>query len=114
MFHTNPPLDIRWIFLDLSKAFDRVWQGGLMHKLRSLGICGNYYRLIHSFLRDRHQKVILKGQSSNWSNIKAGVSQGLILRLLLFLVYINDLTSYRAIKLSVALLFIVKNTTSTL
>ena len=97
----------------IKKAFDRVSQSGLMHKL-SLGICGNYYRLIHSFLGDRHQKVVLKGQSSNWSHIKAGVSQGLILRLLLFLVYINNLTSYRAIKLSMALLFIEKNTASTL
>ena len=62
-----------------------------MHKLKSLGISGNYYGLIHSFLSDRHQRVVLNGQSSRWSHIKAGVSQGSILRVLLFLVYINDL-----------------------
>ena len=53
-FYTNPSLDVREPFLDLSKAFDRVWHDGLMYKLNSLGICGNYYRPIHSFLSDRH------------------------------------------------------------
>ena len=62
-----------------------------MYKLKSLGISENYYGLIHSFLSDRHQRVVLNGQSSRWSHIKAGVSQGSILRVLLFLVYINDL-----------------------
>ena len=44
-----------------------------MYKLKSLGIYGNYYGLIHSFLSDRHQREVLNGQSSNWSYIKAGV-----------------------------------------
>ena len=64
-FDTNPSLDVRGVFLDLSKAFDRVWHDGLMYKLKGLGICGNYYELIHSFLNDRHQRVVLNGQSSN-------------------------------------------------
>ena len=57
----------------------------------SLGICGNYYGLIHSFLSDRHQRVVLSGQSSNWSHTEAGVPEGSILGSILFLVYINDL-----------------------
>ena len=52
----------------------------------------NCYGLMHSFLSDRHQRVVLNGQSSKWSHIKAEVPQGSILRPLLILVYINDLS----------------------
>ena len=58
-FDANPSLDVREVFLGLPKAFDRVWHDGLMYKLKTLGICRNYYGLIHSFLSDRHQRVVL-------------------------------------------------------
>ena len=74
-----------------TKAFDKIWHDGLMYKLKRLGICGKYYELIHSFLNDRHQRVVLNGQCSNWSNIKADVPQGSILGPLLLLAYVNDL-----------------------
>ena len=56
VFDANLSVDVRWVFVDLSKAFDRVWHDGLMYKLKILGICGNYYELLHSFLSDRHQR----------------------------------------------------------
>ena len=85
-------LEIRGIFLDTSKAFDKVWHEGLAYKLRSNGICGNLLQLSISFLDRRKQRVLLNGQCSSWDFINAGVPQGSILVSLLFLIYVNDLT----------------------
>ena len=79
------------MFLDLSKAFDRVWHDGLMYKMECCGISGNLHALIQSFLSDRKQRVVLNGKSSQWSTIAAGVPQVSVLGPLFFLVYINEL-----------------------
>ena len=70
-FDANPSLEVRGIFLDLSKAFDKIWHDRLLYKLRRMVICGEYLGLIDSFLSDRLQRVLLNGQSSKWSQIKA-------------------------------------------
>ena len=69
--------EVRGVFLDISKTFDKVWRKGIIHKLKRNGISGNLLSLLTDFLRNRKQRVILNGQSSSWANINAGVSQGL-------------------------------------
>ena len=82
-------LEVREIFLDISKAFDKVWHDGLIFKLCQNGICGETINILEDFLSDRKQRVALNGQCSSWTDIRAGVPQGSILVPLLFLIYIK-------------------------
>ena len=72
-YDTNPSQEVRALFLEISKAFDRVWHKGLLYKIRNFGIEGNLFKLIESFLSDRYQRVTIYGQTSNWLSVKAGV-----------------------------------------
>ena len=85
-------LEVRSIFFDIAKAFDKVWHDGIILKLTQNGVSGNLLNLLREFLNERKQRVILNGQFFTWENVSVVVPQGSILSPLLFLIYINDLT----------------------
>ena len=53
--------ETRAVFLDISKAFDKVWHEGLIIKLKANGINGSLINILYSFLTGRKQRVVLNG-----------------------------------------------------
>ena len=90
-FHQHPTLEVRANFLDISKAFERVWHEGSLFKLERIGISGNLLSLVRGFLSNRFQRVVVKDQCSSWSPVLDGVPRGSILGQLYFMIYISDL-----------------------
>ena len=85
--------EVRGVFLDISKTFDKVWHEGLLLKLRLKRISGNLLKFMEDFLEIRYHRIVLNWQVSKWAAVKAGVPQGSIYGLLLFLIYNNNLSN---------------------
>ena len=72
------------MYPDISKAFDKVWHKGLLHKLEAIGVRDPLLSWFCSYLSDRKQRVVIDGQSSDGIDINSGVPQGSVLGPLLF------------------------------
>ena len=81
------------VFLDFTKAFDSVPHERLLLKLKGYGIEGNLLKWFRNFLTNRQQRVVVRGTFSSWTHVKSGVPQGTILGPILFLIYVNDISS---------------------
>ena len=83
--------DMRIVFMNMSKAFDKVWHKGVIFKLKRKEIDGLLLKWFISYLENRFQRVVIDGQSSNELPVQIGVPQGSILGSLDFLIYMDDI-----------------------
>ena len=81
----------RLVKLDFSAAFDRVSPGGLLYKLRSVGVGGQFLAIVSEFHSDRRQHVRLDGKIRASVNVVSKVYQGSDLEPLLLILYTSEL-----------------------
>ena len=87
----NDGSEVDVIYLDYSKAFDKVDHETLLLKMRQYGIKGPIYNWIECFLKNRKQTVVVDGVKSTFEEVESGVPQGTVLGPVFFIVYVIDL-----------------------
>jgi len=101
--HTNKEIkkDVYLTFLDLSKAFDRVWRSGLWTKMWSMGVKGALLRALHSTYEQQSFQVKIGEHTSHQNDCSNGLRQGSVLSPLLFSLLfstvVNDLDKNKGI-----------------
>jgi hypothetical protein len=81
------------IYTDLSKAFDKINHNILLHKLGCFGFHGNLLAWLSSYIRNRLQAVVINNCVSGFGVCSSGVPQGSHLGPILFILYVNDVSS---------------------
>lgn len=78
-------------FLDVSKAYDRVWRPGLWHKLRNLGVGAKVLTMLQAMFGRVIRNILVNDTFTDYADLQTGVPQGAVLSPYLYAVFINGL-----------------------
>ena len=79
------------VWIDLEKAFDKVWKEGLKLKMRQVGVGGRMYKWIGQYMHNRKARAQVNQQYSRKKTLRQGVPQGGVLPPTLFLIFLHDI-----------------------
>jgi hypothetical protein len=78
-------------FIDIKKAFDRVFRDGIWKRMRERGMGGKIERVVRALYRSIESCVLVDGLKTDWFGVDVGVRQGCVLSPVLFSMYIDGL-----------------------
>ena len=78
-------------FIDIQKAYDRIWREGLWHKLQNYGMTGKMWRVIRNIYESVESCVLVNDERSRFFEVDVGLRQGCLMSPILFAIYINGL-----------------------
>ena len=79
----------RCAFIDVRKAYDRVWRDGLWKRLWDAGVRGKMWRVLRAMYKETKSCVMVDGKQTDWFETKMGVRQGCVLSPILYSIFIN-------------------------
>lgn len=98
--YTPRPQGTAAVFLDVAKAFDKVWHDGLIYKLYEQLYPDRLVLIIQDFLRDRNFRYRVEGTHSSHHPINAGVPQGSALAPILYSIFTSDIPRHPKVELA--------------
>jgi len=78
-------------FIDVQKAYDRIWRKGLWHKLKEYGMSSKMWRVLRNVYSSVESCVLINDKRTKFFDIEVGLRQGCLMSPILFAIYINGL-----------------------
>lgn len=94
--HKKPNSTLYIAFVDLKKAFDKVWREGLWKALERKGLGGKFLRIVKGLYQDHRKRIKIGNRLSDWIKCDRGVRQGCVLSPMLFALLVDDLGDWLA------------------